>query len=265
MTILRATLKRARFGSPLLALKELRQFLLFPRIYNGVRGQFSSFEEATRSAPEAGKVGYDTEQHASLYDERIGKVLIADYAVLFWLSRIASNVDSVFDIGGHKGELFYGFRKALPTVDALRWLVQDLPSSTRAGRALAEEKGVAALSFTTDLGHGSGSDLVIASGVLQYLNEPLASIVTAWERPPRYVIVNNTPMFEGDEYVTLQNTGISYNPYRIFNRSRLIGSLQEVGYVLRDHWRTERSLVVPLRPDLFVESYQGFFMEKKDE
>jgi putative methyltransferase (TIGR04325 family) len=261
-TLLRSALARVRSGSPLQAAKELRQFLLFPKTSNALRGRFLSFEEAKRSAPEAAKVGYDTEQHAKLYDERLGKVLISDYAVLFWLSRVASEIDSVFDIGGHKGELFYGFREALPTLGALRWLVHDLPSTTQAGRALAEARGASGLGFTNHLGDGNGCDVVIASGVLQYLERSLSSILQSWDRAPRYVIVNNTPMFEGNDYVTLQNTGISYNPYRVFNRARLIGSLEQTGYVLRDHWLTERSVVVPLRPDLSVDAYQGFFMEK---
>ena len=262
MTLLLSTLERARSGSPLLALKEFRQFVTFPRAWNAVRGQFASFEEARRSAPLAAKVGYDTEQHANLYDARIGKILISDYAVLFWLSRLASEISVVFDIGGHKGELFYGFREVLPMPDTLRWVVHDLPSSTQAGLMLAEQKGLSVLKFTTAIADGSGSDLVIASGVLQYLEQPLAGIFASWQQEPRYVIVNNTPMYEGSEYVTLQNTGVSYNPYRVFNRKALIGSLEKRGYVLRDHWQTERSMVVPLRPDLFVEAYQGFFMEK---
>jgi putative methyltransferase (TIGR04325 family) len=98
--------------------------------------------------------------------------------------------------------------------------------------------------------------------VLQYLGDSLASILDSWQVAPRYVIVNNTPMFDGREYITLQNTGVSFNPYRVFNRQQLIGSLEAKGYVVRDQWRTDRSLNVPLRPELFVDAYQGFFMER---
>lgn len=262
LTLLLSTLARARSGSTFLALKELRQFFVFPSTGNAVRGRFGSFEEARRSAPPGAQVGYDTQQHANLYDERIGKVLISDYPVLYWLGRLVSEIRVVFDMGGHKGELFYGFREKLPMPDSLRWLVHDLPSSTSAGVALAKREGAAALDFTTALEDGSGCDLLIASGVLQYLEQPLAAVLASWEQAPRYLIVNNTPMYEGSEYVTLQNMGVSYNPYRVFNRAALIGSLAERGYVLRDHWRTERSMAVPLKPDLFVEAYQGFFMEK---
>lgn len=257
-----STLRRARSASPLVAIKELRQFLLFPKTWNAVRGQFATFDEAVRSAPRSGVVGYDGEQHASLYDERIGKILISDYAVLFWLSRISSEVESIFDLGGHKGELFYGFREALPALNAVRWLVHDLPSATRAGDKLARSMGAQALTFTNEVRDGNGSNLLIASGVLQYLDYPLSFVLGQWETPPRYIIVNNTPMLDDGEYVTLQNTGISYNPYRVFNRMQLIASIEEKGYALRDHWRTDRSLSVPLRPDLSVEAYQGFFMEK---
>ena len=259
MTLAISAIQRARTASPLIMLKELRQFVRFSKTLNAVRGRFASFEEAIRSAP--GKVGYDTDEHASLYDARLGKILISDYAVLFWLSRIAPEVERIFDIGGHKGELYYGFRLAFPALDRISWVVDDLPSSTRAGMELARNKGVSALSFTNDIAEGDGCDLLIASGVLQYLEQPLSAIIAAWRQKPRYIIVNNTPMYEGEAYITLQNTGVSYNPYRIFNRVQLISSVESQGYALRDHWRTERSLTVPLRPELFVEAYQGFFME----
>ncbi len=254
--------KRARSSSLFQAVRELRREMLFPRLVNAVRGTYASFTEAMAGAPGDAVVGYDTAEHAAMYDERIDKLLISDYAVLFWFERIQNELRRVFDLGGHKGVLYYGFRKRLKLPSSLRWVVCDMPTTVTSGKELAIRRGMSALDFTTQWEEGSGSDLLIASGVLQYLDWDLAGALPRWRRMPRYVIVNNTPMYDGDEYITLQNTGISYNPYRVFNRADLIRSLRQLGYRARDTWRTERSLDVPLHPELHVDAYQGFIMER---
>jgi putative methyltransferase (TIGR04325 family) len=234
---------------------------MFPHLVNAVRGSYGSFAEAAAAAPQKGNVGYDSDQHAVMYDARIGKLLISDYAVLFWLAQIQQQLTSVFDLGGHVGVLYYGVEKRLRLPESLRWLVCDVPTTVARGRELARTKGATALEFTTEWKDGDGCDLLLASGVLQYLEWDLAERLAAWSKPPRYIIVNNTPMYEGRAYVTLQNTELSYNPYRAFNRSQLIGSLEGHGYVLRDAWRTDRALEVPLRPELRIDAYQGFVMD----
>lgn len=239
-------------------LRDLRNLRNFPRLINGVRGKFASFEEAAASAPRAARVGYDSPAHATMYDERIGKLFISDYAVLLWLSQLLPGVRTVFDLGGHKGELFYGFRSRLTLADDLRWIVCDVPTTVEEGRRFAQESGASSLEFTSDNTAADGCDLMLASGVLQYLEDDLATLLKKWKALPKVILVNNTPMYDGDDYVTLQNTALSYNPYRVFNQQKLVKSLEDCGYVIRDHWRTERTLSVPLHPELFVESYQGF-------
>ena len=256
------TLKSARRGSVLRALRDLRRALLFPKLNNAVSGVYASFTDAREAVPRQGTLGYDSERHASMYDYRVGQLFISDYAVLFWLSQIHAQLSSVFDLGGHTGVLYYGFKERLKLADSLRWVVQDVPTTVERGRELARSRDNRSLEFTTAWEDGSGSDLLLASGVLQYLDWNMAEHLDKWKSAPRYILVNNTPMYEGPDYITLQNTGISYNPYRIFNRAALIGSLEQRGFVLRDTWRTDRSLDVPFHPERRVESYQGFFMER---
>lgn len=260
--LISATLKRARQGSLLGTARELRRELMFPKIINGVRGVYKSFAEANKAVPAAGKQGYDTEQHASMYDYRIDQLFIHDYAVLFWLSQAQAQLKTVFDLGGHTGVLYYGMKDRLKLPDTVRWLVQDVPTTVARGREMASSRGCPALQFTTEWEDGDGCDVLLASGVLQYLDWDIAERLGTWKRQPRHIIVNNTPLYDGADYITLQNTGISYNPYRVFNRAGLVSALERHGYVLRDSWRTERSLEVPLHPERRVDSYQGFVMEK---
>lgn len=244
-------------------IKDIRRARNFPNNVNGVLGVFSSFAQASGASPRNGRLGYDTQEHSTMYDSRIGKLYIYDYAVAFWLSQILPQVKTVFDLGGHKGELYYGFSQRLDLAEIV-WRVCDVPTTVREGARYARQRQCNALTFTDSPQDGDGCDLLIASGVLQYLEDDLASIVRKWQKQPRFVIVNITPMYDGEEYITLQNTQLSYNPYRVFNRTKLISSLTQLGYELHDDWRTERSLNVPFHPERYVESYQGFLLRRKD-
>jgi putative methyltransferase (TIGR04325 family) len=254
-------LHRLKGGSALSALGELRQELSFARRPNAVRGRFASFEEAARAAPAGATLGYDSPAHAHMYDAWLGRLAMADYAALYWLSRVLPSVDRVFDLGGHKGLHYYGFKKRLALPETLSWLICDVPATVEAGRLLADERNEDRLEFTADFARADGADLLLASGVLQYLDWDLAPRLRQLSRLPRHLVVNACPIYDGESYVTLQNTWLSFNPYRVFNRAQLVGSLTALGYREVDGWRLERSLTVPLHPELHVEAYQGFYLE----
>ena len=80
-------------------------------------------------------------------------------------------------------------------------------------------------------------------------------MLSQWKAPPRHLLVNNTPIYDGEAYITLQNMGISYVPYRVFNRAEFVRSLERCYYAVEDCWKTERTLSVPLHPDLYVAGY----------
>jgi len=259
---LRAAARALRAGSPLQTARDLRAHLRFPRQSNAVRGVFDTFAAAAASAPADRKVGYDHPGHAEMYDHRLGELVIADYPALFWVARLLPDLSSLFDYGGHVGLLYYGFAKRLAFPPGFRWLVCDMPGTAQRGRVLADRAGAVPLHFTSEWPAGDGSGLLVASGVLQYVEAHLAERLRLWERLPAHVLINNTPMYDGPAYVTLQNTHLSYNPYRVFNRAELIRSIEALGYRLRDAWRHDRWLRVPLHPERAVEAYQGLFFER---
>ena len=91
----------------------------------------------------------------------------------YGLRPLLPEVSRVFDAGGHIGAHYYGYRRFLTFPENLRWTVCEVPTTNRAGRELAATEGANALSFTEDFATADGADVLLASGVVQYLEKPL--------------------------------------------------------------------------------------------
>ncbi|MGO9838042.1 MAG: TIGR04325 family methyltransferase [Polyangiaceae bacterium] len=227
------------------------------------RGVYRSFAEAVADAPRSMPSSYDNEAAAAMYGERLSRVYPSDYPVLFWMNAIWPDVRRVFDFGGHVGIGFYAYEKYLRYTADLRWTVLDVPSVIERGRRLAIERGEKRLSFTRDLESADGVDLLLAAGSLQFVEEPLHSILSRLRRRPRHVIVNRTPMYDGEAFVTLHNNGTSICPYNVFNRRDFIGSMGHLGYELVDTWDNcdpGVSCWVAFRPERSVSQYTGIYL-----
>lgn len=240
----------------------------FSRSWPGAfRGVYQSFAEALASAPASKPIGYDNDDGASLYADRFERIVPADYPTMFWLDRaLRAGARSLFDLGGHVGISFYGFRRYIDYPDGFRWTVYDVPAVRRQGQKIAEERGVtSSLGFADDVLAASGTDVLLAAGSLQYLERPLSDMLANMSQRPRRIIVNKTPLTKGPAFVTLQNLGTSYCPYRIFNDSELIGSIEKHGYRVRDRWENADIWChLPLRSDLSIKAYSGVLFELLD-
>lgn len=232
---------------------------------NLFRGVFSTFAEATHSAPATKPLGYDHPDAAALYRERVVRVYPGDYPVLFWMQRLVSGITSVFDFGGHVGPSFYAYRQYLNFPGDLRWTVCDVAAVARAGAALAHERGASQLHFTTALAEGSGADVFLANGSLQYLEQPLEDLLAAMAQPPRHLIVNLLPLCAGPGFVTLQNIGASFCPYKIQNREAFIAGVERSGYRLMDEWQNaEKSCRIAFAPERSLDHYTGMLFTRQD-
>jgi putative methyltransferase (TIGR04325 family) len=231
----------------------------FPLWANACLGVFDTFDEARRAAP--GRTGYDHPEMARMYDDLIGRVRAADYPAMFWLQRALRSGSTVFDLGGHVGIAYYSYLPHLDRPPDLRWTVCDVPAVVERGRALARERGAAQLHFTSRLDDVAGSDVVLASGSLQYVETDVATLLAGLTPRPRHVIVNRTPMLRGRQFVTLQNTQFSYNPYRLFDRERFIEGLSEAGYELVDSWEnTDITCVMPYHREASEVRFTGMYL-----
>lgn len=229
------------------------------RNQNRYVGCFDSFDQARAAVPPRHKVGYDNAELASWYRERLDRVFPDDYPLLFWLERLLPELTSIFDFGGHVGLHFHGWRKLMAWPERLIWTVCEVPAVVDAGKRLAGERGTPQLKFTTRPDDVAGADLFLASGSLQYL-EPgfLPRLLEGASGRPKHLLLNKLPVHPERDYVTLQDAHLTFHPYTVISRARLISSLEAVGYQLVDEWQShELDCQVMLRPDLDVTAYTG--------
>ncbi len=231
---------------------------------NSCRGVYADFAEATRSAPPSKPLGYDAANSTNWYLSKLDSLALEDYPITYWLRSAFEDSRTVFEIGGHIGEAYYGFARIVPYPADHEWTICDVPSIAEAGAKLARERGNTNLRFVTDLSQTAGADILLACGALQYF-EPssLAPVIAPYRVRPKHILVNVTPVYDGPSFVTLQNIGSAYCPYRIFGRAEFVGALENLGYTLVDAWRKDRVLSIPGHPDKSLEHYSGFYFRAK--
>jgi putative methyltransferase (TIGR04325 family) len=222
-------------------------------------GVYADFDEARRAAP--GRTGYDHPEMATMYDHMIDRLRPDDYPILFWLQRVLRPGSSVLDLGGHVGITYYAYAAYLNLPPDLRWTVCDVPAVIERGAAMARERSAAQLGFTSRLDDAAGCDVLLAAGSLQYLETDLADRLGALPDRPRHLLVSKTPMLDGLQFVTLQNTHHAYNPYRLLDRRAFVEGLSRLGYRLVDSWENPGySCAIPYHPECAVDRYTGMYL-----
>ncbi len=226
-------------------------------------GDYASFAAAAASAPQSMPVGYDLAPAADLYPDRMVRVLLKDYPALLWLSRAMPTTTRLFDIGGHVGLMYYSYRKYLTFRDDFAWTVCDVPSTVDAGIALARDRGESRLRFTTKLDDAAGSDVILATGSLQYIERPISDLLSSLPMLPAHLLINETPTHASREIITLQNIGVAICPYRIARHGALVASITSLGYELVDSWEDPvRRTQIPYVTGPQEIAYSGFYFRR---
>ena len=155
--------------------------------------------------PSSRSLGYDNEAAAAMYRERMRRVYISDYSVMFWLRRLfGSGCTSVYDLGGHIGIAYYADQRYLSYQEGLRWLVHDVPAVVKSGQVWAEEHDPQhRLIFSLHREDADGTDALLASGSLQYLDYTLADLLDVLARPPDHLLINLAPLHMTTAYFTV--------------------------------------------------------------
>lgn len=220
-------------------------------------------KSATADAPPKKNIGYNHPGPANMYRNRMYTVFSTDYPVLFWLQKIIQSGCRVFDWGGHVGVSYYAYQKVLDWPHDAAWIVCDVPAVIDQGNSLAKEHNETALQFTTEPESMNGSDVMLASGSLQYIELELFDVLSELSEPPPHLIINLLPVHEKFAFVTLQNIGTTYCPYRIFKSDEFIQSITELGYTLIDRWENpEKCCFIPFHEEYSVDPYSGFYFSK---
>jgi putative methyltransferase (TIGR04325 family) len=222
-------------------------------------GVFATIAEAIASAPKTKTIGYNSAELAQEYAEMLetgnwensGRVIAEyDYPVLMWLNLIFQELGeniSIFDLGGNVGVHFYAYQNYLKYPVNLRWQVCDFPEIVKAGAAIAEKRSVQALSFTSNWEAIHNSDIFFASGSIHYIDGFADKLSETCK--PKHLLINRLPLYNGKQFVTLQNGGKVFYPSYFFNKSQFISDLEALGYKLVDIWEDRiDAWVIPSHP-----------------
>lgn len=226
---------------------------------NLYRGVFDTFEAAAASSPPTKPAGYDNDASAGLYAEDLEPYL-KDYPAALWLERaFGEGAKSVFDLGGHFGVKYYALASRLSYPGDLRWTVCDVPAVTRRGAEIAAERDRGGhLRFTTEYGDLDGQDVLYASGSIQYLPTPLGDILGRLGRKPRRLIINTAAIHPNRTFYTLNSIGTAFCPYRVMSERDFVGSMEVLGYRMRDRWETPKDFVIPFEKGYDLDSFKGY-------
>ncbi|WP_454289058.1 methyltransferase, TIGR04325 family [Rhizobium arsenicireducens] len=256
----------AGLGQSLLPLRvmrgRLRYLTPFSRRFTGA---YSSFEEAAVAAAGRGSlVGFDHEEIATFAFEQMCRVMPWDYPVLFWLRTLLDEIDTLVDAGGHMGTKYRAFLNLLPPEAGFSWVVYDVPAIVAAGRERASRDGLDRLSFVDRLEDVASASTFLGSGLLQYLDIPLSSLLQRLQSPPRHLLLNKVAFRRGGPVVTLERAGRAYIPYQMRDEQAFLSDLASMGYEVVDRWTIkELSHVIDTHPELGPSESAGFYLRRE--
>mgnify|MGYP002620894747 CR=1 FL=1 len=227
-------------------------------------GAYPDVATALAKVPRGALGGYDHDEVVSVKRDKMAEIQEWDYPVIYWLGRILGEHEGplrLLDAGGHVGTKFIAFRRLLD-LSRVDWAVHDLAPMVRAGRTMASELGLGPnLSFVTSVPEAGPRDLLLCSGLLQYLDRPLAQLVAEMPSPPRHIVINKVALREGATVVTLQKAGPCYLPYQIRNRAEFERELDALGYTLLDRWEIPSlSHRIDSHPELGTTTSAGYVL-----
>lgn len=232
---------------------------------NAYYGVFETYVQARANVPTTVPSSYDIEASGGMYRDRLDKITVSDFPLVYWLSRLLSGSQRrVFDLGGHIGVCYYAFRGYIDYPADIAWRVCDVPAVVAAGAEWARDHDPGhRLVFTSSPDDADGYDVLMVNGALQYLDYTLRELLARLDTPPPHVLINLSPMHPERGYFTLQNIRVAICPYRVMAVPELIAEMKDLGYEMVDHWESfERNLRVPFEPQCSIDSYHGFYFRR---
>lgn len=231
-------------------------------------GAFATRADALASLPTSQRAAYDRDDVAEVAYDVMTQVAPWDYPVLFWLDRCvaqtASRPVSVLDAGGHLGTKYSAFSNHLP-MERFDWHVWDLPAILRAGRAWQTDGRLpTGILFADTPGDPGPVDVLLASGLMQYIDRSLGDLLAEMAAPPRWIILNKVAVRQQGAIVTLEQIGPARVPYQIRDAVAWSTELQGLGYEMRDSWTIPSlSHHIQTHPWLPPSESRGYMLERR--
>lgn len=228
-------------------------------------GAFPTLDLAKASLPPEAQSGYDSDEMTAVSLDMMLGMLGWDYPVVFWLDRLLRDRDrlSLLDAGGHVGTKHKAFGPYLD-LHKVDWTVWDLPTLLRAGRK-AQADGLVSkdIQFAATPGAAGKVDLLLASGLMQYLDISFTELLDQMKARPKWVLLNKVATRPNDDLVTLQLIGKKRVPYQMRHQARFEAELVAAGYTIRDSWTIDGlAHRIGTHPWLGESESKGYFLER---
>jgi len=226
-------------------------------------GAFSDRASALAGVPRGQLATYDHVDVASLNFQVMCQVRVWDYPVMFWLEKLHKPGMRILDAGGHFGTKYIAFRGKL-RLDEIVWTVYDLPETVFAARA-AQQRGEVPndVSFISDLVDAPPTDLLLASGLLNYLDIPFPEFLARLPNRPQHILLNKVATRDGPPVITLERIGPAHVPYQIRCLTTFEAELAEAGYRIADRWEIPSfNLVIDTHPELGRSISRGYLLQR---
>lgn len=208
------------------------------------RGDYANWEEAAAKAD-----GYDAapildrvykatlaardgsavfERDGVLFDTRHDPYPLL--AVLMRAAALSGDKLCVHDFGGALGSSYFQCKPWLADLAKVTWCVIEQPHFVATGNAKLVDESLVFFESLEKASRNGMPDIVLFSGVLQYLPDPMTILAQALELRPRCIMIDRTPIIAGDrDVVRLQKQSghmiRSSYPVRLFAEQSLLGAM----------------------------------------
>lgn len=211
-----------------------------------VQGNYSTWEEADNSGGGYDKPGILKKVYEATIEVINGSAAYERDSVLFYEPKYTFHLLTligvlysqkatihIIDVGGALGSLYWQNKHILDQYEGKKfyWKVIEQPNYVQCGRKNIQNENI---SFEEEIDEVDNADIVIFSGVLQYIDNYSEMIKKAVNLKPRYILVDRIWTAEKGriavEYVNENICEGSY-PARVFEESEILHQMK--GYDLK--------------------------------
>lgn len=226
-------------------------------------GAYPDYATASQNAPKSRPNSYDDDEVAPLNVATMSRTEVWDYPMLLWLERLLQPGHNVLDAGGHLGTKYVAWRDRIE-LGEVNWNIYDVPATVRAARRAQAAGSVPyQINFFDDPASTPPCDLLLASGLLQYIDIPLPELLARLPQLPRHLVLNKVATTRGPDVVTLELIGRGRVPYQMRNRAEFERSIVEMGYRMCDSWTIPSlSRRIPTHPWIEPSTSVGYVFER---
>jgi putative methyltransferase (TIGR04325 family) len=140
----------------------------------------------------------------NLQDIRCNSSFFPLLSGLMWIAARNSGELNVLDFGGSLGSSYYQNKFFLNTLKKVNWNIVEQSSFVQEGKEHFEDDNLRFYYTIDDCLNENHIDVILLSGVLQYIEDPYKLLEQIISHRISYIIIDRTPFIKGSDRLTVQ-------------------------------------------------------------